>query len=187
MADNEFGYTPWGMDWVRLAEPLRQTRPDPLLPRARSIARNNGVRAEIEGRIVRAHIHRGGQASVTHIEFAPLPRAALTALAGIIPPEPIMLTDDMHRATVTAGVNPAPSPAATDCSCAARTPRCVHVLATFYAMARRVDESPRLSLEVQGYGSAPGEAIGEAAPDEIARRVPITTLDPAAFFDLPRR
>jgi len=32
MADNEFGYTAWGMDWVRLAEPLRQTRPDPLLP-----------------------------------------------------------------------------------------------------------------------------------------------------------
>lgn len=187
MTDNEFGYTSWGMDWVRLAEPLWQTRPDPLLPRARSIARNNGVRADIEGRIVRAHIHRGGQASVTHIEFAQLPRGALTALAGIIPPEPVVLTDDMHRASVTVGVNPAPSPVATDCSCSARAPRCVHVLATFYAMARRVDENPRVSLEVQGYGMAPGEAIGEATPDEIVRRVPITALDPMAFFDPPRR
>ncbi|WP_040836524.1 SWIM zinc finger-containing protein [Nocardia brevicatena] len=188
MADNEFGYTPWGMDWVRLAEPLRQNRPDPLLPRARSIARNNGVRADIEGRIVRAHIHRGGQASVTHIEFAPLSRDALTALAGILPPKPIVLTDDMHRAAVAAGAHPTPVPAATDCSCSARTPRCVHVLATFYEMARRVDENPRISLEVQGYGVAPAEVAAAAAtPGEVSHRLPVNTLDPAGFFDLPPR
>ncbi|WP_040791147.1 SWIM zinc finger-containing protein [Nocardia paucivorans] len=185
MTDNEFGYTPWGMDWVRLAEPLRQTRPDPLLPRARSIARHNGVRTDIEGRIVRAHIHRGGQASIAHLEFAPLSHTALTALATIIPPTPIVLTDDMHRAAVTAGAHPAPVLVATDCSCSARTPRCVHVLATCYAMARHVDENPRLSLEIQGYGTTPAEVVDETGAGDIVRRLPINTLDPASFFDPP--
>ncbi|MGA6204855.1 hypothetical protein ACPESR_08850 [Nocardia testacea] len=185
MVDNEFGYTRWGMDWVRLAEPLRQIRPDPLLPRARSIARNDGVRTEVEGRIVRAHIHRGGQASVVHLELASLPRTALTALSGIVGAEPTLLTDEMHTAAVAAGISVVPEPTAIDCSCSARTARCLHVLATFYALARRVDEDPRLSLDLQGYrhpehGDAPGESGGE--PD-APRWVPLTALDPAMFFD----
>ncbi|MGW0006425.1 hypothetical protein ACWDT6_21610 [Nocardia grenadensis] len=186
MADNEFGYTRWGMDWVRLAEPLRQTRPDPLLPRARSIARNDGVRPELDGRIVRAHIHRGGQASVVHIELAPLARTALTALSAIVGAERTALTDEMHTAALAAGVPVAPEPTAIDCSCSARTARCLHVLATFYTLARRVDEDPRLSLDLQGYGhpehgAAPDESGAE--PD-MPRWVPLNTLDPAMFFDV---
>lgn len=182
MADNEFGYTTWGRDWVRLAEPLRQTRPDPLLPRARSIARNNGVRAESEGRVVRAHIHRGGRASVTHIEIAPLAREVVTALAGIIGTGHTVPTDEMHAAALAAGIPVAPQPAAIDCSCTARTPRCVHVLATYYDLARRVDEDPRYGLDLQGYGSdaAPADAGGAAEPP---RWVPLNALDPAAFFE----
>jgi uncharacterized Zn finger protein len=181
MADNEFGYTPWGMDWVRLAEPLRQTRPDPLLPRARSIARNNGVRTESEGRIVRAHIHRGGSASITHIELAPLTRPAVTALTTIVGAAPTVLTDEMHAAARAVDISVAPEPAAIDCSCTARTARCVHVLATFYDLARQVDENPRLSLDLQGYGA-------DAAPDNSAavapRWIPLNTLDPAVFFEV---
>lgn len=180
MADNEFGYTAWGMDWVRLAEPLRQTRPDPLLPRARSIARNNGVQATIEGRIVRAAIHRGGQASVTHLEVAPLSRSVITAIAEIIS-DTTVLTDEMHRALVDAGMSPAPGPAGTDCSCSARTARCVHVLAVFYDMARRVDENPRLALEIQGYFQAAPE--DSTAPVESLRWTPINALDPADYFE----
>ncbi|MEV5832143.1 hypothetical protein [Nocardia sp. NPDC052112] len=179
MANNEFGYTAWGMDWVRLAEPLRQTRPDPLLPRARSIARNTGVQATIEGRIVRATIHRGGQASVTHLELAPLPRPAVTAIAEIIP-DTTVLTDEMHRALVGAGTSPAPKPAGTDCSCSARTARCVHVLAVYYDMARRVDENPRLTLEIQGYFQAAPE--DSTVPVESARWTPINALDTADYF-----
>ncbi|MFI6771690.1 hypothetical protein [Nocardia sp. NPDC050412] len=180
MADNEFGYTAWGMDWVRLAEPLRQTRPDSLLPRARSIARNHGVQASIEGRIVRAAIHRGGQASVTHLEVAPLPRSAITAIAEIIP-DTTVLTDEMHRALVNAGTTPAPNPAGTDCSCSARTARCVHVLAVYYDIARRVDENPRLALEIQGYFQAAPE--DSAPPVESPRWTPINALDPAEYFE----
>jgi len=179
MADNEFGYTRWGMDWVRLAEPLRQTRPDSLLPRARSIARNHGVTAEIEGRIVRAHIHRGGRASVTHVEVAPMARATVTALAGLCP-DPAMLTDDTHRAVLDAGGDPAPVLASTDCSCSARNPRCVHLLAVLYDIARRVDENPGLAVALQGYFDAERGAETEApAP----RWIPLHTLDPAGYFE----
>ncbi|MEV0365293.1 hypothetical protein [Nocardia fusca] len=186
MADNEFGYTRWGMDWVRLAEPLRQTRPEPLLPRARSIARNDGVRSVVEGRTVRAHIHRGGQASVVHLELAPLTRTTLTALSAIVGAEPTLLTDEMYAAALAAGVSVAPEPAAIDCSCSARTARCLHVLATFYDLARRVDEDPRLSLDMQGYGhpdhsAAPGDS-GERS--ETPRWIPLNALDPVMFFDV---
>ncbi|WP_406231259.1 SWIM zinc finger family protein [Nocardia sp. NBC_01009] len=179
MADNEFGYTAWGMDWVRLAEPIRQTRPEPLLPRARSIARNNGVQATIEGHVVRGAIHRGGQASVTHVEVTPLPRAAVTAIAEIIT-DPTVLTDDMHRALVTASVATAPVLAGTDCSCSARSARCVHVLAVFYEIVRRVDENPRLALELQGYFRPAQDAA--ATTVEAPRWVPINTLDPVDYF-----
>ncbi|MFE7721578.1 hypothetical protein ACFU44_21325 [Nocardia rhizosphaerihabitans] len=179
MADNEFGYTAWGRDWVRLAEPLRQTRPEPLLPRARSIARNDGVRIEIEARTVRAHLHRGGQASIAHVEVAPLARAAVTAIAQAIP-DPTVLTDEMHRALLDAGTSPAPTVVSIDCSCSARTARCVHVLAVLYTIARRVDENPRLALELQGYFDATDDA---EAPVQEPRWTSINALDPTQFFE----
>ncbi|MET9213893.1 MULTISPECIES: hypothetical protein [unclassified Nocardia] len=178
MADNEFGYTPWGKDWVRLAEPLRQTKPEPLLPRARSIARNHGVRTEIEGRTVRAHLHRGGQASVAHVEVVPLTRAEVTTIARAIPDSSVV-TDEMHRALLDAGHAPAPTLASTDCSCSARTDRCVHVLAVLYTIARQVDENPRLALELQGYFDATTDT---AAPVQEQRWTSINALDPARFF-----
>ncbi|MBF6453976.1 hypothetical protein [Nocardia cyriacigeorgica] len=185
MGDNEFGYTRWGMDWVRLAEPLRQTRPDPLLPRARSIARNHGVQATVTGRIVSAHIHRGGQASVAHLEVAPMPRPAIDAIATIIGPDPVTLTDEMHRGLIDAGTTPAPTLVAVDCSCSARTDRCVHVLAVLYDMARRIDETPRLALEIQGYFTAADAPPGAEATVEPARWIPLNTLDPVGWFAVP--
>ncbi|MGW6426046.1 hypothetical protein ACWF82_25510 [Nocardia sp. NPDC055053] len=179
MPDNEFGYTAWGKDWVRLAEPLRQTRPEPLLPRARSIARNDGVRTEIGGRTVRAHLHRGGQASIAHVEVAPLTRAAVTAIARVIP-DPSVLTDEMHRALLDAGHSPAPTLVSTDCSCSARSARCLHVFAALYALARQVDENPRLALELQGYFDATEEAGG---PVQEPRWTSINALDPTQFFE----
>ncbi|NUS44561.1 MAG: hypothetical protein HOQ24_12845 [Mycobacteriaceae bacterium] len=176
----EFGYTAWGMDWVRLAEPLRVTRPEPLLPRARSIARSLAVQAVVEGRCVRASIHRGSQASVTHLEFEPMTGQAAAAIAAVIGPDPSVLTDDDHRALVAAGASPAPTLVAADCSCPARKSRCLHVLATLYDLARRVDETPHLALALQSFG-APRATAGSAP-----RWIPLTTLDPAAYFTVPR-
>ncbi|WP_067853673.1 hypothetical protein [Nocardia shimofusensis] len=183
MADNEFGYTAWGMDWVRLAEPLHRTRPEPLLPRARSIARNHGVGLEIEGRIVRAHIHRGGQASVSHLEVEPMPRTIVSAIAEIVS-DPGQLTDDTHRALIDAGIALAPVLSSTDCSCSARTAYCLHVFAVLYSLARRVDENPRLALELRGYFDAdPLEANVDAPPP---RWIPLHAIDPTGYFEPAR-
>ncbi|MET9486732.1 hypothetical protein [Nocardia sp. NPDC006630] len=181
MADNEFGYTSWGMDWVRLAQPLKVSKPEPLLPRAYSIARNNLVQTEIENTIVRATIHRGAEASVTYLELTPLSAATITAIGKLIPAETLTLTDEHRAALAEHGITVKPQLARTDCSCRARTERCVHMLATCYALARRVDETPWLALDLQGYrtGATAASATGETGP---ARWTSIDTLDPATFF-----
>ncbi len=179
MPDNEFGYTAWGMDWVRLAEPLRITRPEPLLPRARSIARNGGVRTEIEGASIRASIHRGGQASVTYLETTPLSRTEIIAIAALIPAGTVELGDAEHKAIVAAGISPAPRLHITDCSCSARAPRCLHLLATCYTVARQIDENPWLALDLRGFRA---DAPDDAAPDAPPRWTPIDSLDPATYF-----
>ncbi|QIS04992.1 hypothetical protein F5X71_24100 [Nocardia brasiliensis] len=183
MPDNDFGYTLWGRDWVRLAEPLRQTRPDPLLPRARSIARHQSIQTTIEGRVVRATLHRGSEASALHLEVVPLPRAAVTAINAVIP-DTTVLTDDMHRAATAAGLTVAPVLAGTDCSCKARSARCLHILVLYYDIARRVDENPRLALELQGYFQATPEQ-NTPDPVEAPRWTPINTLDPTTYFTTP--
>ncbi|HLS78106.1 MAG TPA: SWIM zinc finger family protein [Nocardia sp.] len=179
MGDNEFGYTAWGMDWVRLAEPLHRTRPEPLLPRARSIARHHGVDLTVTGRIVRAHIQRGGQASLAHLEVEPMSRATVAAVAEVLP-DPGHPTDEAHRALLEVGLSPAPVLVGTDCSCPARKAHCLHVLATLYAVARRVDENPRLALELRGYFDS---ALRAADPETPAPRwIPLHTLDPEDYF-----
>ncbi|WP_067686103.1 SWIM zinc finger family protein [Nocardia jejuensis] len=182
MADNEFGYTRWGMDWVRLAEPLRVTKPEPLLPRARSVARSTAIRTEVEGSTVRAHIHRGSQASVTYFEIAPLSRTTISAIAALIPATSVQLSDEDHATLIAAGITLAPTLAAIDCSCPARNERCLHMLATCYDLARRVDENPRLALDLQGYRSptAPEDSPAGVPP---ARWTPLDTLDPATYFE----
>ncbi|NKY88015.1 SWIM zinc finger-containing protein [Nocardia veterana] len=179
MPDNEFGYTPWGMGWVRLAEPISAARPEPLLPRARSIARHGGVELELDGTSVRARIHRGGQASVTHLELEALPADRVAAIAAHIPAHTVELTDAVHTALTAADLVPTPRLAHSDCSCSARTPRCLHLLATCYALARQVDENPWLTLDLQGYRTG-GRAAGHTAAP--ARWTPLDSVDPALFF-----
>ncbi|APA99936.1 SWIM zinc finger-containing protein [Nocardia seriolae] len=181
MADNEFGYTAWARDWLRLPEPLNLTKPEPLLPRARSIARNNGVRTEIEGSVVRAHIHRGSEASVTHLELTTLPHTTIAAIAAVVPADSLTLNDQLHAAVIAAGLSVTPILAATDCSCRARNARCLHMLATCYAVIRLIDENPWLALDLQGYRSTAPAAEAET-PTSIPRWTPIDALDPAVYF-----
>lgn len=183
-ARNEFGYTAWGVDWLRLAEPTSVTRPEPLLPRARSIARNSGVRTTITERQARATIHRGAEASVAFVEFAPLSRdvtCAIRKLAGDAPDH--ALTDDVHARLVADGHSPAPTLVAADCSCRARTARCLHVLAMLYDLVRRVDEHPSTALTLQGFGAATVDvAEADAAETAPPRWTPLTEIDPRRFY-----
>lgn len=122
MADHDYGYTKWGKDWVRFAESLRQTRPDPQLPSARRMARDGKVQITFDGRTVRAVVHRGRGTSVVTIEVAPMSAGATAEisrqLSGIQP----LLTDDLYRAITDAGHPPAPVLDSVDCSCPDRHP-----------------------------------------------------------------
>ncbi|MFZ2511842.1 MAG: hypothetical protein WAW85_12240 [Gordonia sp. (in: high G+C Gram-positive bacteria)] len=150
-ANQEFGYTQEGRDYLRLAEPMSASRPEPLLPRARSLARHGLQDVEIDGRLIRGTVVRGGEASVAYLEFAPF-----------APEHP-------------------PEIAVVDCSCRARTTRCVHVLALMYETVRRVDDDPRLALSLRGYDEALG-AEGGGAGDPAPKWTALSALDPAIFY-----
>lgn len=173
----EFGYTPWGRDYLRLAEPLRVTRPEPLLPRARTLARTAITDVQIDGRAIRGTVVRGGQASVATLEFRPMRRETAQAVAAAVGAAPTSsrLTADVHAMT---GDDPVEL-AAIDCSCRARTPRCVHALALMYRTVRHVDEDPRLALSLRGFQDALGDR--HAGESGIVQWTPLTALDPADF------
>jgi len=88
-------------------------------------------------------------------------------------------TYDAARALIDAGHSPAPTLVSTDCSCSARTERCVHVLAVLYTIARQVDENPRLALELQGFFDATTE---DGVSTQVPRWTSINSLDPSQFF-----
>lgn len=180
MSTPEFGFTRAGAMLVRLAEPIGTTTPNALAPRARSIARGNGVHLTCDGRQVSARIHRGGAASVAHLEFTPLPPGTAAALRDALGgrSEP----DDAVFATLTAAGTPVTAALdAVDCSCRARTARCVHVLAALYALASHVDHDPAAVLGIVGYHEpgAPPDGSGDGPPP---RWVPLTALDPRGYW-----
>ncbi|MGB6245422.1 MULTISPECIES: hypothetical protein [Gordonia] len=175
----EFGYTRWGRDFLRIAEPTDVTRPEPLLPRARSLARNAMTDVQVDGRLIRGTVVRGGEASVAYLEFAPMSRQSARAVADVVgsAPGPAALTDDVHSRVADSS----PELAVVDCSCRARTPRCVHVLALLYETVRRVDEDPRTALTLRGFHDALDGPADDG--DVIERWTPLTALDPQSFYD----
>ncbi|WP_427921854.1 hypothetical protein [Streptomyces sp. cg40] len=184
MPDSDFGYTVWGKDWVRLAEPLRQTRPDPQLPRARRLARAGKVEITTDGRTVRAVVHHGRTAFTANIELAPMPQAAVAAISRRLSGPRPTLTDDLYRTLTADGHRPAPHLATTDCTCPAATPRCVHVLAAYYEMARRVDDDPRVALDAQDYFRAASQGADAAAAASATpqRWIALNSLEPDDYF-----
>jgi uncharacterized Zn finger protein len=182
MPDDDFGYTAWGRDWVRLAQPLRLTRPDPLLPRARKLARLGGAQVTIDGRTVRGVVQRGHTTAVATIEVAPMAQETLAGITGHLCGARPILTDELHRAITEAGHPPAPVLAGVDCSCSDGTGRCIHVLAVFYEMARRVDDDPRIALDVQEFFHVSSGRTRVTTPASPQRWIPLNALDPAGYF-----
>ncbi|MCG7632296.1 MULTISPECIES: SWIM zinc finger family protein [Gordonia] len=169
----EFGFSRWGAEIVRLAEPIATRSPNPVAPRARSVARNGGVALTVEGRSVSGLVQRGGQASVAHLEFEPMSSATASALRELLgaSTEP---TDDMHRKLVEAASWSAAGLDVADCSCRARGDRCLHILATLYALAAAIDREPALALRLRDFegplDGAPGDDTSD--PDGVSRRTP---------------
>ena len=176
--NREFGTTVWGRDWVRAAEPTAVARPDPALPRARSLARNDRVR-DLElapGRVAavvpdRTERHVG-------IVLPTWPPAQLATARVVLGGHAAGadLPDAVHAALVAAGIPLAPDlgAATTTCSCARSGGRCVHALATCYEVARRLDERPRLALALRG--------LSDAGRLPATARIPLSHLDPATFY-----
>jgi uncharacterized Zn finger protein len=181
MPDNDFGYTVWGRDWVRLAEPLSQTRPDPRLPRARGLARGGRVQVTIDGQTVRAVIQYGRNTLAANIEVAPMAQEARRLSGG-----QAALTDELYRAITEAGHPPAPKVVGVDCSCSADTPRCVHVLAVYYEMARCIDDDPRIGLDVLGFFRASSEGTGVSTAVTPQRWIALNALNPGDYFTVSR-
>ena len=182
MPDSDFGYTAWGKDWVRLAEPLRQTRPDPQLPRARGLARGGKVEITLDGRTVRAVVHHGRTAYAVNIELAAMPRETTAGISRRLSGARPVLTDELYRALADDGHRPAPHIAAIDCTCPAATPRCVHVLATYYEMARRVDDDPRVALDAQDYFRASSRDAGVSTATAPQRWIALNALKTDDYF-----
>lgn len=168
----EFGFTRFGADVVRLAEPLTGTTPNAAAPRARSLARHRAVTVTIEGRIVTGRVQRAEQASVARLEFAPMAPSTATALIAAMgdATEP----DDAVYAQLP-GSALTPGLAAADCSCRGRGERCLHILATLYALATVIDHEPRTVLGL--YDITATTASTDAAP----RWVSLGSLDVADY------
>ncbi|WP_439029052.1 SWIM zinc finger family protein [Gordonia terrae] len=190
-ATPEFGFTRWGAEVVRLAEPLSVRAPEPQAPRARSIARNGGVELDVDGRSVRGRVQRGGQASVAHLEFAPMTAAAASILRTVLGAanEP---GDETHRQVVESGTwSPAALDAA-DCSCRGRGDRCVHILAVLYATAAAIDREPALALRLRDFDASFDGVSVDTALDPPTGRVPprwtaLTAFDVRDYWDVGSR
>lgn len=176
----EFGATPWGRAWLRTVESTAMTAPNSLLPKARSLARNNAVwaltietghiRAEVQAFSV--HIGLSEWDAATRAEVERLHAEAMANSAGLGPGDlPDALADALERNGIAFAV-PAEDQVVR-CSCPARRARCVHVLATLYALVQRIDEYPSLALDLR----RPTPAATDD-PDWTE----LSTLDVATFY-----
>lgn len=173
---SDFATTAWGRDWQRLAEPTSVTRPDPALPKARSIARRDQVHElEISPGSVTATVQHNG---AHHVQMAvPVWTEEQVQHARSTVGDTDDLPDSAHAALVHDGQPPAPDAGSMTATCGCRTRKrpCAHVLATFFDIARRLDHRPRLALLLRG--------ARDAASATATARIPIGLLDPAHFYD----
>lgn len=119
MPESDFGYTVWGRDWVRLAESLRQTQPNPLLPRARRIARDGGAQITIDGPIVRASVQQGRNTWRVTLEVAPMSVRTAAEISRRLSGGQPALTEELHREITRVCHSPAPTLVHIDCPCPA--------------------------------------------------------------------
>lgn len=154
------------------------TRPDPMLPRARSLARSERVRdLELTPGEVTASVHDRGEHRV-RITTPRWDDAGLATARRLLAGrgDSADLPDSTHAALRNAGLAPAPAAATltTTCSCTGRRKPCLHLVATYFELARRLDERPHLVLALRG--------LTDAAAARDTARIPLCLLDPATFY-----
>ena len=181
----EFGATPWGRAWLRTIESPAATRPNPALPRARSLARNDAVTLTIATGLVHAEVTTSGATNRVRLDIPRWPdrsmaeadRLVAEALAdhrslalGDLPDD---LEARLRRHEIDVAV-PLDELSA-DCDCRTRRRFCAHVMATVYVLTQRIDERPALAIELR---SARTSLVGPSDPDWIS----LSDLDVATFY-----
>lgn len=168
-----FGVTAWGRDWIRLAQPISITRPNPALPRARTFARNDQV---VEVVIAAGSITAAVSGKRTHVVTLscatwaePDIKRAEDVLAAVPAGD---LPDSVHAECIRGGLVLLEEMTSI-CDCTQRATPCVHILAVFFEIARRVDEQPLLAFELRGV---------HARSDRDPTRILIEHIDPANFY-----
>lgn len=174
----EFGVTAWGRDWRRLAEAATVTRPNAALPRARALSGNDqihdlhltagAITATVDDREPRhVKIQLATWNETQH-------RQATTLLQAHTATDD--LPDSVHAALRDVGLHLAPDPltTASECDCRTRSRPCAHIFAVYYEMARRLDERPRLALDLR-HAESP-------RTNEPTSRTPLALIDPTNFY-----
>ena len=180
-----FGSTPWGKEWIRRVEPIAVTRPNPILPRARSLVRNDSVvvnRNQIgEFRCVVSVGTKSETAVLSLPRYTATERKSVMriiarhtrggASSGDLP-------DEVHTELVAERLSPVPDATGTSCTCSGRIDPCLHVTAATYAISLIVDQMPTSALAVRGVDLS----AASTAKDVPRRWMPIENLDSTAFF-----
>ena len=180
-----FGSTPWGKDWVRRVEPIAVTRPNPTLPRARSLVRNDAV-AVHHSRVGEFRcVVSAGRKAETAVLFVPRYSAGeRKSVLRILARHPRGgassgdLPDEVHAELVAGKLPPVPNTTETSCTCSGRIDPCIHVTAATYAVSLIVDQMPTSALAVRGVDLS----AATASTDHPRRWVPIENVDATAFF-----
>lgn len=159
-----------------MAEPTSLTRPDPALPKARSLVRRDHIHGMemAPGEITAVVEHNG-----THHVRVQLPvwsEHQLEHARKMLTGGSDDLSDAVHTALVQDGQPPGPkqSSVTATCSCRTRKRPCAHILAAFFDIARHLDHRPRLALGLRGMSDAHSTTTA---------RIPIGLLDPAHFYE----
>ncbi|MEU9336278.1 SWIM zinc finger family protein [Streptomyces sp. NPDC048290] len=181
----EFGATPWGRAWVRTVESTVASAPNPALPKARSLARNHAVTLSVGTGSVEADVMVSGTGQPVRLQLPcwsdqeradaeRLMAKALDEHRGLAVGDlPDSLEADLRRDGI--GIAVPLDDLTAHCSCRVRRRPCVHVLATLYALSQRVDERPRLAVELR---TSAWEPATPADPDWT----PLAELGVADFY-----
>jgi uncharacterized Zn finger protein len=180
-----FGSTPWGKDWIRRVEPIAVTRPNPMLPLARSLVRNDAVAVDpskigefrcvvsagkkVETAVISLPRYGAGERKLVLRILARLTRGGITS--GDLP-------DEVHAELVASTLPPVPDATETSCTCSGRTDPCLHVTAATYAVSLIVDQMPASALAARGIDLS----ATTASTDFPRRWMPIVSVDAAAFY-----
>ncbi|AZS40102.1 hypothetical protein CVS54_01425 [Microbacterium oxydans] len=184
----EFGVTPWGRAWLKTLESPTAARPNPLLPKARSLARNHKVQdlQTSAGRVSATVADKTPRA--VEVTFDPWPKEvasavtrALTAARSPATTPEGDLPDELIAALAVLGAELAPPQHewATVCTCTSRHSPCAHVSACIYTLIHAVDEQPAVAITLRT-NLNPDNSIDASA---VRTDIDINDLDPQTFYN----